>query len=344
MIAKLENHYRVLPGEPDEHLNARRKAIYSIRVIEDQECYVIFLHHKAEGRDYIHLYDARTFELWSSKSLYPYWVDSSGDDSFCRVVDLNGDGNLEIAVIANSRAGKKLRIFKINQLTLTEVPLNMAENYAQIIPVDLNRDGKIEIMAQTRKNGILQAPELFHYHHQQLIKLQPVQFPSAVRKYEEYLNKVKEGISYQAGMQEIQQIDLELSTLKFLLSLEKHKEFDQLILSLRSDLALNLDHPYRLRMYRTRIYQAWQVMEKQNNEREAKKIIASAIKELHAMTMERSEYEIQSLVYLEMAGYYRWKNELNASKLYLQNALNLNPRNVLAKDMMESYFLVSVTH
>lgn len=344
MIANLENHLIVMPGEPDEYLSARRKAIFSIRVIEDRECYVIFLHNEEENQDYIHLYDADSKALLSAQPLYPYWVDQKSRNLFCRVVDLNGDGNLEIAVVADSRAGKKLRIYKVFHLSLVEVPLNMAENYAQIIPEDLNRDGKIEIMAQTRKNGILQVPELFHYHQHQWKKLPLSHFPTAIKRYEEYLKSMEDRFSVYSGVRDIQPLDLELSRLKFLLTLEQYEEFNQLLLSLRTDLAWNLDHPYRLRLYRTRIYQAWQTMEEQRDEQEAMSIIQSAIIELHAMTAQRTESEIKSLVYVEMAGYYRWKNELDQAKNWLMEALELNPWNGIAKDMVESYFLENVTH
>jgi len=338
MIAALQENYKVLSGNIDEHLKFRHSAIYRIRVIGDRECYVVFVQEVQKKQELIQLYDAANSELLYSSKLLPYRIDDTDATMFRGVLDLDLDGNLEIAVTVRSKAGKRLRIFSIQELKIRELPLSMAENYALIKIEDLNHDGRYEIIAQTSLNGLLQVPEIFHYHDQSLIPLELKDYPSAIREYEKYLQNMEKQLPSQKGLFELQWMDIELSRILMYLSLDQKDAFQDKLEKLQAIMASDMDPSKRLRYYRSRIYQAYSLL-LENQTHQAKMLIEEAIRELQESIHFRTNAEIESLVLTEIAGFHRWKRNLQQCKHLLNEALRLNPYNMIAKGFLESYFL-----
>jgi hypothetical protein len=337
MIAHLQDRFEVLYGAPDEQLGFRRKALFRIHIYENMECYVVFLRDKQNQEDYIHLYDASSFDLLSSFPLKPFNISRNEEFLYREVIDLNQDGNIEIVAVVQSSAGKTLQIFSIREKKIVEVPIVMATNYALIYLEDLNHDGKLEIVAQSRLNGLLQAPEIFHFGKEQLENSALGDFPKLVQRYERYLKTTKELLPGQNELFEAQLIDIQLSRLYLYLTLANKEAFNDLFQSLKNDLQWEIDPGKRLRYYRSMIYEAWWKLEDQEME-EAESLIMQAIQELQSSITYRTEAELQSLVYVEIANYYRWKRDLYFSRLFLEKALQLNPYNMIAKGFLESYF------
>lgn len=338
MISSIPKHYVILPGEYDEYLGLRRKALFKIRVLDHRECFLLFLRDPQKQEDLIHLYDAQTHQLLSEYVLSPYQISQTDEVPFKGVLDLNQDGNLEIVVELLSKVGKRIQIFYIQNLSIVPIKLNMAENYAQIYLEDLDHDGKLEIVAQTKLNGILQVPELFAYDQQKLITLTLKDYPRASKTYLDYLKFTQNKLTSRKEIYEIQYLDIKLSELLYYLDLSQTENFTLLANEIQNQLASSTDPGKRLRFYRNSVYQSYLLLE-QNQLNEAKDLIASAVRDLQGFGRNRTEQEILSQVYLEIASYYRMKRSLPTAKEYLIQALKLNPSNMIARSIFESYFL-----
>ena len=338
IISSIPKNYVILPGEYDEYLGLRRKALFKIRVVDHRECYLLFLHDYNNQEDLIHLYDAQTHHLLSEYVLSPYQSSNKEEVLFKGVLDLNQDGNLEIVVELLSKVGKRIQIFYIHHLNIIPSKLTMAENYAHIYLEDLNYDGKLEIIAQTKLNGILQTPELFSYNAQELITLSLKDYPRASKTYLEYLKYTQEKLSSRKELFEIQVLDLKLSKLLYYLETSQTENFKLLATEIQNMLASSTDPGKRLRFYRSKVYMSYLHLE-QNQTDQAKDEIALAVRELQDSGRYRTEEELLSQVYVEMASYYRNKRSLETARNYLIEALKLNPNNMIARSIFESYFL-----
>ena len=338
MISTIPKNYIILPGEYDEYLGLRRKALSKIRVVNHRECYLVFLHDTMRQEDLIRLYDAQTQELFSEYRLSPYQSKDNNEILFKGVLDLNQDGNLEIVVEVQSKVGRRIQIFYIQNLSIKPIKLTMAENYAQIHLEDLNHDGRLEIISQTKLNGILQAPELFHYEAQDLLLLPLNQYPRAGKKYLEYLHHTEQKLSTRNELYDIQLLDLKLSRLLYYLETSQTDNFKALNTEIQSQLVSSSDPGKRLRYYRTKVYASYLFLE-QNSLSKASDEIIFAVRELQDSGRHRTEEELLSQVYVEIASYYRLKRALPTSKEYLIKALELNPSNMIARSFYESYFL-----
>jgi hypothetical protein len=338
ILSSIPKNYVILPGEYDEYLGLRRKALFKIRVVDHRECFLLFLRDQKKQEDLIHLYDAQTHQLLSEYVLSPYQISQKDEIPYKAVLDLNQDGNLEIVVELLSKAGKRIQIFYIHHLSIVPINLNMAENYAQIYLEDLNHDGRLEIIAQTKLNGILQVPELFAYENQKLINLALTDYPRACKNYLEYLKHTQKKLSSRKEIYEIQYLDIKLSELLYYLDTSQTENFKLLANEVQNQLSSSTDPGKRLRYYRSSVYLSYLLLE-QNNLSQAKDEIASAVRELQGLGRFRTEEELLSQVYLEIANYYRTKRSLQTAKEYLLEALKLNPNNMIARSTYESYFL-----
>jgi hypothetical protein len=338
MISTIPKSFIIMPGEYDEYLGLRRKALFKIRVVDHRECYLVFLHDSLLHEDLIRLYDAKTQELYSEYRLSPYQSTDDNDVLFKGVLDLNQDGNLEIVLEVKSKVGRSIKIFYIQNLSIKPIKLNMAENYAQIHLEDLNHDGRLEIIAQTKLNGILQVPELFHYDAEGLLLLALNEYPQAGKKYFEYLTHTEQKLSTRNELYDIQLLDLNLSRLLYYLDTSQSDKFKILNAEIQSQLISSSDPGKRLRYYRSKVYASYLFLE-QNSVSKASDEIILAVRELQDSGRVRTEEELFSQVYLEIAVYYRLKRSLFTSREYLIKALEFNPNNMIARSFYESYFL-----
>jgi tetratricopeptide (TPR) repeat protein len=126
--------------------------------------------------------------------------------------------------------------------------------------------------------------------------------------------------------------------LLYYLDTSQTEKFKLLANEVQNQLSSSTDPGKRLRYYRNSVYLSYLLLE-QNNLSQAKDEIASAVRELQGLGRFRTEEELLSQVYLEIANYYRTKRSLQTAKEYLLEALKLNPNNMIARSTYESYFL-----
>lgn len=328
LLSELEKKFEVLPGSYDPVIKMTNKAIYPVQVSKNEKRYIVFVRDNYTKADSILMYDADSLKLKEEIHLSPLRIGTSKYEKR-GLIDINGDGNLEIVVPTLNVAEKGIKIFKIGKNSLEEIKVNILSNYCEIQVNDIDLDGKYELICSREVNSVPILPHILKWKDSEYKITQAINYPKIIEDNLMRLTKLeKKGTLLKNNLL---LLDVYLSRAYTYLKKKDYLNFGNYIDKVQN-FSNSSDAGIKLRIYRSKIYLGYLYLDRNEPEKGYDYLKDACI----FMYPYNSENRIESMIYAELAGYYIDSYEFNKAQKCLDISLKLYPDNMIAKNYLSA--------
>ena len=315
----------ILDGNPDLNIGSSPYAIYKVVVARNENFYIVLAREKQTGRDLVILINPKEIMEVNRLDISPYQFQRNNNTDFRGLLDIDNDRNIELVCVVNGKSGKRIKIFKILQKNLLEIPLKMVENSINIRLNDFDLNGQPDIACYASENGIMTPPQIFRMQGKSILKEKLQFFPTLVQEYETYINNVEKRT--RTGSNPAIAYDLMIAKARIYVSMQDEESFNKIKILLEANL-ISMDVVKRIREYQLTILESYFSFQK-GEENKAFQKIYEAIDGMYKESISKKQRE--SIFYTELAIYDLFQNNWTSANKNINLALILDPDNVRAR-------------
>jgi len=326
LLSELSKKFEVLPGIYDPIIKMTNKAIYTVRVSNNEKRYIVLARDINTKTDSILLYDTSSHELKGGVNLSPERISTSTSEKR-GIIDIDGNGNLEVIVPTLNLTEKRVRIYKITKDSFLEVKIKMLSDYSEISTSDIDLDGKYELICFREMNGVPLLPHILKWEKGEYkiaeVRNHPEIIKDNLKRLETFEKKI---VSLKNNLL---LLDTYLSRAYTYL-----KKKDYLKFGAEIDKVQNFPDVSgagtKLRIYRSKIYLGYLYLDRDEPEKGYEYLKDASL----FMYPFESENRIESMIYAELAGYYIDNYEFKKAKESLEISLKLYFDNMIARSYL----------